>query len=108
MNTSERSLQMRLAAHTSWAKTKDRSARTEAARKASHHTRFINQAREMHPDASEAQITAVAESLRKAYFTELSLRAAQARRLKAQTAKDARQRRIDEAIAVLEAEAEAA
>ncbi|MFJ3587483.1 hypothetical protein ACIQUY_29495 [Streptomyces sp. NPDC090231] len=82
-STTERSMRMRLASHKSWASTTDRSARTAAARKASHHTRFLVKARAMHPDATEAQITAVAESLRKAHYTELALRSAAARRLKA-------------------------
>lgn len=93
MNPSERSLQMRLAAHISWAKTTDRPARTEAARKASHHTRFLRQAREMHPDATEAQVAEVAESLRKAYYAGLALKSAAARRAKSQRVKDAKQKR---------------
>lgn len=79
----ERSLRMRLASHKSWAGTTDRSARTAAARKASHHTRFVVKARELHPTATEEQIAAVAESLRSAHYTELALRSAKARRLKA-------------------------
>ncbi|MYT56910.1 hypothetical protein GTW29_09255 [Streptomyces sp. SID7834] len=79
----ERSMRMRLASHKSWAGTADRSARTAAARKASHHTRFLVKARELHPTATEEQLTAVAESLRSAHYTELALRSAQARRLKA-------------------------
>ncbi|THA78380.1 hypothetical protein E6R60_05705 [Streptomyces sp. A0642] len=81
----ERSMRMRLASHKSWAGTPDRSARTAAARKASHHTRFLKAARELHPDATDEQITAVAESLRSAHYTELALRSAKARRLKAAT-----------------------
>jgi hypothetical protein len=42
--------------------------------------RFEAKAREMHPEASEAEIAAVAESLRKAHYTRLGLRSAQARR----------------------------
>ncbi|WP_028814463.1 hypothetical protein [Streptomyces flavidovirens] len=92
MSTSERSMQMRLAAHKSWAATPDRASRTAAARKASHFTRFIAKARELHPDASDEQIKAVAESLRKAHYTELALRSAQARRIKGQAAKEAKRR----------------
>jgi hypothetical protein len=66
----------------SWANTPDRSARTAAARRASHHTRFLDQAREMHPDASEKQIAEVAESLRKAHYSALALKSAAARRAK--------------------------
>ncbi|MFB7594341.1 hypothetical protein [Streptomyces sp. NPDC056160] len=66
----------------SWANTTDRSARTAAARRASHHTRFLDQARELHPDASEQQIEQIAESLRKAHYTALALKSAAARRAK--------------------------
>ncbi|MEV4437520.1 hypothetical protein AB0K09_00635 [Streptomyces sp. NPDC049577] len=93
MDTSERSMMMRLAAHKSWANTENRSARTEAARRASHYTRFIRQAREQHPDASEAQISDIASSLQKAYYTELALRSAQARRVKRQQAQAPQRRR---------------
>lgn len=81
----ELSMRMRLASHKSWASTTDRPARTAAARKASHHTRFLDKARELHPDATDEQIAAVAESLRKAHYTELAMRSAKARRLKAAT-----------------------
>ncbi|MFI6279615.1 hypothetical protein [Streptomyces sp. NPDC050988] len=89
MNTSERSMQMRLAAHKSWAVTPDRASRTAAARRASHHTRFIAKARELNPGATEEQITQIADALKKAHYQELALRSAQARRLKGQAAKDA-------------------
>jgi len=82
MNPSERSMTMRFAAHKSWANTTDRSARTAPARRASN-KRFLEQAREQHPDATDAQIEQIAESLSKAYFTELSLKSAQARRIRA-------------------------
>lgn len=83
MIPSERSLRMRLAAHKSWAKTPDRSARTEAARRASHHTRFLEQARRENPDATEQQLEALADSLKKAFYTDLALRSAEARRIRA-------------------------
>lgn len=94
MDTSERSMQLRIAAHTSWANTTDRSARTAAARKASHHTRFVDKAREMHPDATEAEIAKVAESLRKAHYQALALKSAQARRIKSEQRKSAKRARI--------------
>lgn len=94
--TSERSMQMRLAAHKSWAGTTDRSARTAAARKASHHTRFVQKAREQHPEASDEQIEQIAESLRKAHYTSLALKSAQARRLKSEAARKARRQRIEQ------------
>lgn len=94
MDTSERSMQMRLASHISWARTEDRSARTEKARKASHHTRFIKQAREMHPGASEAVIEKAAESLKKAHMQRMAKRSAEVRRAKSAAAKKAKQARI--------------
>lgn len=90
MNANERSMQMRIAAHTSWANTRDRAARTAAARRASHWTRFLDMAREKHPDANEQQIAEIAESLRKAHFTELARRSAITRRLKAKSARNSR------------------
>lgn len=94
MTTSERSMQLRLAAHTSWANTTDRSARTAAARKASHHTRFLDMAREQHPDATEAQIEQVADSMRKAHYQALALKSAQARRIKSEARKSAKRSRV--------------
>lgn len=103
MNPSERSMQMRLAAHKSWVATTDRSARTEAARKASHHTRFLTKARELHPNGSDELIEAVAASLQKAHYTELARKSASARRIKSQIAKDAKRRRQLEELARYEA-----
>ncbi|MFI1607803.1 hypothetical protein ACH4YN_37815 [Streptomyces griseofuscus] len=47
-------------------------------------------AREANPEATEKQIEQIAESLRKAHFTELALRSAAARRLNAQTRRSQR------------------
>jgi len=94
--TSERSMRLRLAAHISWAKTPDRSARTAAARRASHHTRFLAKARELHPTASEAEIAKVAASLKKAHYQQLALKSAQARRIKRELAEAAKKRRVAE------------
>ncbi|MFC8658056.1 hypothetical protein ACFUCT_23090 [Streptomyces parvus] len=102
MNTSEQSMRMRLAAHKSWSTTTDRSARTEAARKASHHTRFLTKARELHPQATDEQIEAAAASLRKAHYTELALKSARSRRIKSEQAKKAKQSRQQDEIARLE------
>lgn len=99
VDTSERSMQMRLASHISWAKTEDRSARTEAARRASHHTRFMKQARELHPGASEAVIEAAAESLKSAFYTDLALKSKQARRAKSAAAKAAKKARSAQQLA---------
>lgn len=95
MDTSELSMKLSVAAHKSWAMTTDRTARTAAAREASHHTRFIEQARRDHPDATDAQIEQAAASLRKAYYAELALKSAQARRLRREAREAAKQRRID-------------
>ena len=99
MNPSERSQQLRLAAHMSWANTTDRSARTAAARKASHHTRFLDMAREKHPDATEQQIEQIAESLRKAHYTALALKSAAARRAKSAAAKAQKRAEAEEQLA---------
>lgn len=103
MDPTERSMKMRLAAHKSWAGTRDRSARTAAARKASHHTRFIDMAREQQPGASEAEIAQIAESLRKAHYTELALKSAQARRIRSEAAKSSRRSRTQAELAQYEA-----
>jgi hypothetical protein len=105
MTTIERSLQMRLASYKSWANTTDRSARTAAAREASHHTRFIEQARTQHPQASDAQIADIAAALRKAHYTDLALRSAQARRIKRDAARAEHQRRVTQELAAAEATA---
>lgn len=94
MDPNERSMQLRIAAHQSWANTTDRSARTAAARKASHHTRFLDMARDQHPDATDEQIEKAAESLRKAHFQALALKSVQARRIKSEARKNAKRRRV--------------
>lgn len=73
LTKSERSLRGQLAAHTSWANTTDPSARTKPARQALE-DKFL---REAEGDPRRA------ESLRKAYFTRLALKSAQARRRRA-------------------------
>lgn len=98
MDPQERSVQMRLASYRSWANTADRSARTANARKASHE-RFLVQARQMHPDASDEQVAQAAEMLRRAHFTELSQRSAQARRIRREEKQREKQRRIEEQLA---------
>ena len=76
--TADRSLIARLAAHESWAKTADSSARTAPARRAML-DRFE---RQVDPDGelAPAERARRAEHARKAYFTRLALRSAQARR----------------------------
>ncbi|MEU0397978.1 hypothetical protein ABZ208_35535 [Streptomyces sp. NPDC006208] len=77
----ERTLRARMAVQTSWANTLDPASRTAKARAAAA-GRFEKQAREMHPDATDEQITRVAEHLRKAHFTALALKSAKSRRMK--------------------------
>lgn len=78
MSTAERTLRARLAAHESWAQTADRAARTAAARQA-----FADSfERQVDPDGvlDPAERSKRAESARKAHYTRLSLKAAEARR----------------------------
>jgi hypothetical protein len=69
-NTAERRLAASMAAHTSWAQTEDRTARTAKAR-AALDQKFFDQA---NGDPVRA------EHLRKAHFLRLALKSAQARR----------------------------
>ena len=81
MDPADRTLRARLAAHASWAATTDPAGRTAKAR-GTFTERFVKQAREMHPGASEQQIAEVAEHLRKAHYTRMGLASAKARRAK--------------------------
>lgn len=85
---SEQSLAASVAAHTSWANTEDRSARTAPARRALDE-KFLEQA------GGDPQR---AEHLRKAYFQRLALKSAQSRR---------RAREASEAAAAAESELKA-
>ena len=78
LTPAERSLRGQIAAHESWARTENRSARTEAARRAAEE-RFE---REVDPDGTltPAERTQRANHARKAYFARLALKSAQARR----------------------------
>lgn len=75
---STRALIARLAAYESWARTTDPAARTAAARKA----QLDRFEREVDPDGTlpPAERARRAEARRKAYFTRLALKSAQARR----------------------------
>ncbi|MBB4749182.1 hypothetical protein [Actinoplanes lobatus] len=76
MTPAERTLRARIAANTSWGKTVDRTARTEAARKALH-DRFETQ---VPAEITDPQARAVAaENLRKAHYQRMALRSAQSR-----------------------------
>lgn len=78
LTPSERTLRARLAAHASWANTPDPAART-AAGTAAFLSRFE---RDVDPDGTmdPSERARRAESARKAYFTRLALKSAQARR----------------------------
>ncbi|MGW1143548.1 hypothetical protein ACWD6I_00510 [Streptomyces sp. NPDC002454] len=84
VDPTERSLRSRLAAHLGWANTVDRPARTEAARK-SRESRFLSEARKLHPTDTPKQIDDAAQSLRKAHYARLALLSAQARRARKAT-----------------------
>jgi hypothetical protein len=78
LTPAQRSLRARLAAHTSWANTTNRAARTAAARQAAL-DRFE---RQVDPDGvlPPHERAVRAAHARKAYFARLALRSAQARR----------------------------
>lgn len=79
MDPQDRALRARLAAHTQWAKTKDRTARTAKARAAAE-GKFVQQARELHPEGDDALIQRTAQSLRQAHFARMGMRSGAARR----------------------------
>jgi hypothetical protein len=81
LSSSDRSLRASIAAHESWAKTADPTARTAPAR-----TAFLDRfEREVDPDGElpPAERARRAEHARKAYFQRLALKSARARRAKA-------------------------
>ncbi|WNI15539.1 hypothetical protein [Actinacidiphila sp. ITFR-21] len=79
MDPADRTLRARLGAHTQWANELDPVGRTAKARAAAD-DRFVKQAREKHPDATEEQIATTAEHLRKAHYVRMGLASAAARR----------------------------
>ncbi|BCK57454.1 hypothetical protein NWFMUON74_52260 [Nocardia wallacei] len=74
----DRVLQARIAAHTSWAKTPDRAARTAKAR-AAMASKFEHEV-DPHGALSPEERARRAEHARKAHFARLALKSAQARR----------------------------
>jgi hypothetical protein len=77
---SNRSTIARIAAHESWARTRDRAARTAPAR-AGLQARFIREAREqLGANATERQVADAAESARRAHYARLSMAGVTARR----------------------------
>lgn len=81
LTPSERSLRARMAAHSSWAKTSDRQARTAAARTAAL-DRFE---REVDPDGvlDPAERAVRAEHAKKAHMIRMALKSAESRRKRA-------------------------
>ncbi|HET6356708.1 hypothetical protein [Streptomyces sp.] len=88
MDPAVRTLRARLGAHAMWANTLDPASRTAKARAAAA-GRFEKQARELHPDATDEQIARVAEQLKKAFYTEMQLKAAKKRAAKSAKPKPA-------------------
>ena len=78
LTPAERILRGQIAAHTSWARTPDRAARTAAARQAAlnRFEREVDPEGKLAPDVRAK----MAESERKAYFKRLALKSAKARR----------------------------
>lgn len=81
-NPADRRLIAGLAGNTGWANTLDRSARTAPGR-AKFADSFEVKAREIAPDASEAEIKVRAAHLRKAHMQRMALKSVQSRRAKA-------------------------
>ena len=81
LTPAEMSLRGQLAAHESWARTRDRAARTAKARQAAldRFERQVDPEGELLP----AERAKLAEHARKAYFARLALKSAQARRRRA-------------------------
>lgn len=79
INPTVRVMVARIAAHEKWAATPDRSAATAPARKA-FADRFVREAAERFPDLPASALPPLAENLRKAFYTRLALRSAEARR----------------------------
>jgi hypothetical protein len=85
MTPEQRSSRAVLAADMSWAKTRDRTARTAPGHAAAE-ARFMTQAREMHgADTPEADLAKCAESLRKAHFRRMAMASAKAKRARKTT-----------------------
>lgn len=94
LDTEDKAMRQRLAAYKGWSKTPDRASRTAAARQASHHTRFLDQARRENPSLTGQALVNIADSLKKAFYQELAIKSAQARRVKGRMEREAKQRRI--------------
>lgn len=86
----QRRLRASLGAHTSWANTRDRRARTAAAREA-RWQKWLDEAREIHKgyDVTEEFIEDVARHLQTAAMKRMALKSARARAAKAEARKAA-------------------
>lgn len=92
-NPADRSLIASIASEVSWSRTPDRTARTEAARKA-FADRFETQ---VPPEVTDPATRALAaENLRRAFYKGLALKSAQARRAKAAERRGPRNRAGDQ------------
>jgi len=69
----------RIAVYESWARTPDRAARTSEARRGLER-KFLREARERFPDATERQIIDAADAARKAHYARMSAAGVAARR----------------------------
>lgn len=67
-----RVLRARVASFESWGNTSDRTTRGQDQYRKGLGARFEREARERHPDASDAEIQAAAESIKRAYFARLA------------------------------------
>lgn len=77
MDKQQRVLRARIAAHTSWANTVDRTARTEKARR-TFADRFLDQ---VPPEITDpVERAKAADNLRKAHYIRMALKSAQARK----------------------------
>jgi hypothetical protein len=85
----DNSLLSTAANHERWAAVDDRTAATAPARQA-FRDRFLEQARDRFGDLPSDELARRAESLRKAYYTRMALRSAQARRKRSTLARASR------------------
>lgn len=90
LSAEQRRLRAQIAVNQSWAKTKDRKARTAKGREA-RDQQFRDQARELlGPDATDEAVERSAEHLRQAHMQRMALLSVRARKAKAEARRDAR------------------
>lgn len=81
LTPAQRTMRARIAAHAKWANTPDRTAATAKWRNASL-AKFDQMARATDPDATEAQLAAMAKSFQLAHLERMRLRSSQIRKAK--------------------------